>query len=107
MNSIIRPGDILDIRTTRPFILVRTVAEITRTEVLPMEVSSTYNASLAAGEIKVIQEGRDGEQIVTVRTIYENGVLVSEQPINTSVQTRPETRIVEVGTSQTATPDWR
>jgi len=106
-DAIIRPGYIIYIRTTRPFLLVRTIEEETRTEAIPMDIVTNYNENLAVGDINVIQEGREGERNVTVRVTFINGHHDSEEVIRADVITQPETRVVEVGTSETAAPDWR
>jgi len=106
-DAIIRPGDIINIRTTRPFLSVRTTRDETRTEVIPMEVVRETNDQMALGDINVLQEGREGERTVVVRTVYINGQLISEEIISATVTTQPETRIVQEGTSTTAAPDWR
>jgi len=106
-NPIIRPGDVLDIRTTRPFLSVRTTQDETRTEVIPMEVIRETNDQMALGDINILQEGREGERTVVVRMVFINGQLISEEIISATITTHPETRIVEEGTSTTAMPDWR
>ncbi|MCL2188163.1 MAG: G5 domain-containing protein [Defluviitaleaceae bacterium] len=105
--TIIRVGQILNIRSTRPFLLVRTTEEITRTEFIPADVITNENDQLAAGDINVILEGRDGERTVTVRLTNINGEPDSEEVIRAVIVTQPETRVVEVGTSEDAPPEWR
>jgi LysM repeat protein len=106
-DAIIRPGDIINIRSTRPFLTVRTIQEETRTESIPKEVIRNYNDQLAMGDIKILQEGRDGERTVVVRKTFINGQFSTEEIISTVITTQPETRVVEEGTSEAAAPEWR
>jgi LysM repeat protein len=106
-DAIIRPGDTINIRTTRPFLTIRTTDEITRTETIPMDIISSENDQLAKGEIRVIQEGRDGEREVTVRIYFVNGEQAAEEVISALTTREPEERVVEIGISETIVPDWR
>jgi LysM repeat protein len=106
-DATIRPGDRINIRTTRPFLTVRTTEEVIRTESLPMEIINRDNDQLAVGDIRIIQEGREGERELTVRIYYINGQQISEEIVSARNTVEPETRVVEIGTLETATPDWR
>lgn len=106
-DAIIRPGDIINIRTTRPFVTVRTIEQETRTEVIPKEIDTREDDTMAIGDVRVISEGRDGERNLIVRITRENGTVISEEVISATMTITPETRIVEVGTSPTAVPMWR
>ena len=106
-DAIIRPGDIINIRTTRPFITVRVVEELVRIEIIPMEIITQYSEYLAVGTINIINEGRDGERSITMHIVHENGRAVQERIINEVTTIMPENRIEEVGMSETAAPIWR
>ena|GEM_PF-1318429 len=106
-EATIRPGNIIYIRSTRPFLSVRTIEEVTREEITPVEIETRYNYQLAAGDINVIQEGREGLREVTLRITYVNGQPESEEAIRVNTLQEPELRIVEVGTAEDVIPPWR
>jgi LysM repeat protein len=106
-DAIIMPGQVLNIRTTRPFLMVRTVDRETRTETIPMEVIVNRNGELAVGTVNVLTEGRDGERRLIAETTFENGVLVRETIVSDTVIIEPLVRTEEIGTSETIAPQWR
>ena len=65
---------------------------------LPFHTVTKEDASLQKGKEKVVQEGREGILVKTIEKIYEDGVLVSEQVVGSSVEQESEVRIVAVGT---------
>ena len=58
------------------------------------------NSTLPTGTIQVLQEGREGKQQITKKTIYENGEIISEEQINSKVIKASVDKIVEVGTNK-------
>ncbi len=71
------------------------------TEEIDLEYMTTYrsNASLPKGMLQVAQEGREGKQKVTIKHIYENGELISEEQISSKITKASVNKIVEVGTA--------
>lgn len=71
-------------------------------EVRAIEFETQYNdnPNLPEGEEKVIQEGQDGKQNVTVIKSYENNILVSENILNTVKIEDFVPQKVDVGTSK-------
>lgn len=73
-------------------------------EVLVEEVDMEYNTKykenneLAKGVIQVLQEGRVGKKNVTIKKLYQNGELVSEEIISEGIIKAPVERVVEIGT---------
>ena len=106
-QSVPHPGDIIRIRTTRPFLTVRTVEDVSVNEVIPMERVTDYDDELAVGNVNVLSEGRDGERSMIVRSIFYNGVLYSIENFNEQIIVQPQTRHEVVGTLESAAPDWR
>lgn len=54
--------------------------------------------NLEQGQSKLLQEGVQGEKVVTTRVVYEDGKEVSREVINETVTKEPVNRIVAVGT---------
>lgn len=65
-----------------------------------LEYITTYrnNPSLPKGSIQVVQEGREGKQQITKKSVYEGDELVSEEQVETKVTKASVNKIVEVGT---------
>jgi uncharacterized protein YabE (DUF348 family) len=54
--------------------------------------------NLEQGQSKILQEGVQGEKVVTTKVVYEDGKEVSKEVINEVVTKEPVNRIVAVGT---------
>lgn len=70
-------------------------------EQIDLEYLTKYedNSSLPKGMVQVVQEGRDGLQIVTTKKVYEGDVLVSEEETSRKIVKASINKIVQVGTS--------
>ncbi len=68
-------------------------------EEIDLEYITTYNVNkqLPKGEIKVIQEGRNGKQTITTKVIYKNGEETSRTQIEDKITKASVNKIVEVG----------
>jgi len=102
-NSIIRAGNTLNIRVSRPFLSVRTIEIQTRTEPIPRTRRYEQNPNEMYGQQRVIDEGQDGEVEITVHVTRINGVSTGEEREHSR---RPTTqmmqRVIEIGTMQVA-----
>ncbi len=66
--------------------LVRVREEFeTKQEVIPYEHQEMQNESLPAGEMRLLQEGRNGLREITIRRVYEDGVEVSNSKISETI----------------------
>lgn len=67
-----------------------------------LEYTTTYenNPNLPKGMVQVLQEGRDGEQEVTTKKIYENEELVKEEEVANKIIRASINKVVQVGTGQ-------
>ncbi|MBP1866109.1 uncharacterized protein YabE (DUF348 family) [Clostridium tetanomorphum] len=59
---------------------------------------------LDEGKKKIIQEGKQGEKVITTRVVYENGKEVSKKVISEVVTKKPVQKIVAMGTVGVYTP---
>ncbi len=66
-----------------------------------VEYTTKYinNSQLAKGAYQVIQEGRQGLEEITYMNTYEEGVLVTEEKVNSKITKGTVQKIVEVGTN--------
>jgi len=104
IDTILRVGETILLETTRPRLTVITIDEITRIENIQMETDVRENDDLHVSVTRVITEGSYGQQEVRQRTTSRNGVPVGEPETVSAprVIRDPVTRVVEVGTSETA-----
>jgi 3D (Asp-Asp-Asp) domain-containing protein len=67
-------------------------------EPIPFKVITKNDPNLLKGKEKVLTEGREGVLAKTVEKVYEDGVLVAENVIDTEVQQESVNRVVALGT---------
>ncbi|HEM5034520.1 TPA: G5 domain-containing protein [Streptococcus suis] len=89
-------------QTTSEGICTETI--VNKTEAIPFEIQTVENPQLSAGTERVVQEGQDGERIVTIKQVHSEGQIISEEEISSTVTKTAVPKIVEVGTKQ-ATDD--
>lgn len=100
--TVLKVGQVIKLETTKPYLSVKTVEETTRKESVPMPVKNVENAAEYKTYTKVLQEGQNGEQEITIRTTRINGIQTEpEQIISTKTTIEPVERVVEIGTSET------
>ncbi|HNB55207.1 MAG TPA: G5 domain-containing protein, partial [Anaerolineales bacterium] len=81
--------------------VIRVTEEFTIEEVtLPFDQQTVRNESLPEGETRLVQPGVNGQQEITYRRVYEDGVEVSVNPVKVVTLQEPVAEIVMVG-SQT------
>jgi len=69
------------------------------TETIPMPIQTNQDNSLAYGTSAIIQQGSNGQQVVTYQDQLQNGVVVSRTQIQTVITVPAVTEIVDEGTS--------
>lgn len=74
-------------------------SERTETAVVPFETEYVDNTNLQIGYEKVLNEGSDGESILTYKDRYVNGVLAGSEIIAENVTTEPVPQVIERGTA--------
>ncbi|NMA68527.1 MAG: LysM peptidoglycan-binding domain-containing protein, partial [Desulfitobacterium sp.] len=97
IDSIIKPGDVLNIEKVSPYLTV--VFEGTRTdvEVIPFDVISKTDYSLASGKTKVRKAGADGEKEVTYNYVQKNNKIVEKTVTNEKILKKPVDQVVAKG----------
>lgn len=73
------------------------------TQEVELEYITKYktNEELPKGMIQVIQEGREGKQLITIKKTYEDNELISEEQISARVTKAAIDKIVEIGGGKT------
>lgn len=67
-------------------------------ESIPFEEVTNNNKELEEGKTKVAQEGKDGIKEITIKKLFVNGDLTSEEKIKETVAKEPVPKIIEKGT---------
>lgn len=76
------------------------VKQVIETQTVELEYQTEYqtNSSLTDGTIKIIQEGKDGEQELIIRKQYEGETLVIDEQIGRRILKPAINKIIEIGT---------
>jgi hypothetical protein len=72
--------------------------------VIPYNTKTLPNESLPEGERRLVQEGVNGVQEVTYRRVFEDGVEISSNPIQTSIISEPVPEIYMLGSQALFAP---
>ncbi|WP_051514764.1 ubiquitin-like domain-containing protein [Fervidicella metallireducens] len=77
---------------------------ITSTEKIAYKIFKKSDSRLEKGTTKILQDGQDGEKLVTMKVVYEDGKEVSKIKIGEAIKKSPINKIVAVGTISWFTP---
>lgn len=71
-----------------------------KNEVKPLEyaVEKRENNDLPQGTENIVQQGQNGEKLITTEVVYEDGKEVSRKVVGEKVQKNPVNQIIDVGT---------
>jgi murein DD-endopeptidase MepM/ murein hydrolase activator NlpD len=97
-NSVLKPGQELTITVPKPFVKVVINKEVNQHEVIPYQTEETTDSTMANGESKVSQEGKDGLQNTTLNVTEENGITVNKEVTKQDIISQPINQIVIKGT---------
>ena len=79
---------------------VRTVEEITKTEIIPFDVEYIYDEEMPVTEQKVTTEGQDGERRLVYHLVRENGEEVDKIIVEEEVILEPITQVEVIGSEE-------
>lgn len=100
-NSVIQIGQEINVTVFKPLVHVTLEKEQSAVETVPYEKEVIEDDTLNKGDIKVKQEGQDGEKSITYLTTEENGVEVNRTVTEETVTKEPVKYIVIKGTKVT------
>jgi hypothetical protein len=89
----LQEGQTLAIEPELPVLSIQTVSAITETVVLPMPITRRINPS--AVNTRIVQEGKEGEQIVTRKITKLNDIIIGDEIVNTITVSEAVARIEE------------
>jgi hypothetical protein len=92
--------------TSGTVITVKRIVELFEIEekIIPFERQTVRNEGLPEGEIRLLQPGVNGVQEITYRTVLEEGVEISRQPVKSTIIQVPQPEIVMVGAQAAYAP---
>jgi LysM repeat protein len=97
-NGVLSIGQQISLKSTKPFISVRTVETITYTEVEPKQIDYQYNPNELSTFSRVVRQGKDGQSEVTAEIVRVNAFEVERNVINRVITVQPVNEIIEKGT---------
>ncbi|KUO62730.1 MAG: metalloendopeptidase [Gracilibacter sp. BRH_c7a] len=96
-DSIIKPDEVLKIVRSEPYLTVLSKGTKVVKEVIPFNVATQVDSSLAYGQRVVRQDGKDGEKIVTYNYVEQNGKTVEKEVVKEDIITEPVRQLVARG----------
>lgn len=72
----------------------------TSTVVIPYQTYNVYVSNLAKGTTQTTTQGVNGEKTVTTEMTYEDGKLISQKEISSTITKQPVTQVVAIGTKE-------
>ena len=76
-----------------------TYSERVENKVIPFETEYVDNTNLQIGYEKILNEGSDGESVLTYKDMYVDGVLSGSELVSENVTTEPVAQVIERGTA--------
>ncbi|HEM5070828.1 TPA: G5 domain-containing protein [Streptococcus suis] len=73
---------------------------ITKTKDIPFETHEIENATLVEGETRVVQEGANGVQTITIQQTIVDGQVLKEEEISSEITKAAIPRVIEIGTKK-------
>jgi len=98
LDTIIRPGMELRVSYRMPLVSIETIDLITNTEVIPIRVAEQPTPYLPTTHNVLISNGREGAQDVSLRRVFVDGRLISEEELAAVITLPMVEEVREVGT---------
>lgn len=97
-NTVLQLGQPINVTALRPLVTVQVVEETVQNEEIPYTEQTRTNSSMPKGEVRVLQEGKEGKKTVRYKVIKENGQVVDRTVIGQQIIANPVPKILERGT---------
>lgn len=97
-ETVIQVGTEINLHAEQPLLSVKIVQEITFTRTIKKTTQTIQNPDQKSSYSRVVQQGKDGEEIVTAYQTRINGYIVgADEEVSTEVVVEPVPEIIEVG----------
>ena len=97
-DSLIKPGDALNVTVLKPFVMVQVKEEVSKKETIAYKTEVKEDDSMPKGEEEVSQEGQNGESIVHYIVTKQNGSEMKQEILTEKVVKEPVNEIIIKGT---------
>ncbi len=97
INPNLKLGQEVKIRVLKPVLSIKTVEEVKYPEVIKKETEYRENANFGKGYSRVIQQGSDGQRVVTAQIIRVNGIDMDHIVTDWEVTIPVKNDIIEIG----------
>jgi len=100
-KDVVTPGLNAELKDNDKIEIVRLeeVLEVLE-ESVPFEEVTNNNKNLQEGKTKVAQEGKEGIKEITIKKLFVNGELTSEEKVDETIAKEPVPRVIEKGTKK-------
>jgi uncharacterized protein YabE (DUF348 family) len=96
LDDILLDGEVISIQRVD-------IKEETETKEIPYETENTTSSSIYEGETSVVTEGVNGEETITYRVTYVDGVMEKKEKISDEVTKEPVNEVIATGTKKKET----
>ncbi|MBB5323526.1 murein DD-endopeptidase MepM/ murein hydrolase activator NlpD [Anoxybacillus tepidamans] len=98
VDSLLQIGQKLNVTVYQPLVDVIVKEQARQIEEIPYEIEAIPNEKMYKGDIKVTQEGKNGQKEVLYQLTKKNGQIVKKEVINETIIEEPVKKIVIKGT---------
>ncbi|WP_235991647.1 peptidoglycan DD-metalloendopeptidase family protein [Metabacillus schmidteae] len=97
-DSVIKPGDLLNVTVLKPYVKVQVQEEVYEKETIAYKTEIKEDSSVPKGEEEVTQNGQDGESLVHYTITKQNGSEIKQEILNEKVLKEPVNEMIIKGT---------
>jgi len=97
-DSVIKPGEFLNVTELQPFVMVQVKEEVSEKETIAYKTEIKEDDSMPKGEEKVSQEGENGESLIHYSMTKQNGSKIKQEVLSEKVIKEPVNEIIIKGT---------
>jgi murein DD-endopeptidase MepM/ murein hydrolase activator NlpD len=98
VDTLIKPGDELNVTVLKPYIKVMTKRETSKVEGISFRTEVREDSSMLNGEQRTTQEGKNGEKLVNYVIYHENGQELKQETVSEEILKEPVKEIIVKGT---------
>lgn len=96
-DTPLKLGQKITLVSAAPYLNVISKGEYSATEIIPFDVITETDSSLASGKTKVKKEGNDGSKLVTYSFVEKNGEIVEKTVLDEEITDEPVDQVIAKG----------
>ncbi len=85
VDTVLKPGQTINIEKVSPYLTVESKGTRTDKEIIPFDEVTKIDTTLASGQTKIIQEGRDGEKEIKYSYEQKNDKVITKTILDEKV----------------------